>query len=160
MKIIYCISGFPSMCYMTWGVCAKINLFTVACSCFVSTSGSEIQVESKILGFQKMGKKVITTFSFVSLNVYASVFIENSIVFKTVGEICSCHISFNNWISTCITVLSVFHSYLRRPHFPPVSCDFVVSNMSKTDLSFHFLFLVSFETWHPKLFSCEHFSHV
>lgn len=35
MKIIYCVSGFPSMCYMTWGVCATINLFTVASSPFV-----------------------------------------------------------------------------------------------------------------------------
>lgn len=91
MKIIYCVSGFPSMCYMTWGVRARINLFTVACSCFVSTSSSEIQVWSKIMGFQKKERKKKSHFSFVFLNVYASVYIEKSIVFKRVGvkDVCA-----------------------------------------------------------------------
>lgn len=45
---------------------------------------------------KKTNKKI--TFSFVSLNVYASVFIERTIVFKTVSERCLCHISFSSWI--------------------------------------------------------------
>lgn len=61
MKIIYCVSGFPSLCYMTWGVRARINLFTVACSCFVSISSSVMQVWSKIMGFSK-GKEITAMF--------------------------------------------------------------------------------------------------
>lgn len=104
MKIIYCVSGFPSICYMTWGVCATINLFTVACSlfCFQEWFG-DAGVEKQNTGLwntkkrnKKTNKKI--TFSFVSLNVYASVFIERTIVFKTVSERCLCHSSFSSWI--------------------------------------------------------------
>lgn len=97
MKIIYCVAGFPSLCYMTWGVHARINLFAVACSCFVSMSSSEMQVWSKNNGLlkkkkrrrRKKGKPL--QFFFSLLNVHASLYIEKSIVFKWVGvkDVCA-----------------------------------------------------------------------
>ena len=125
MKIIYCVSGFPSMCYMTWGVRTRINLFTVACSCFVSSSSSEMQVWSNIWAFEKKKeKKKITTFLFVFLNVYASMYIEKSIVFKRVGvkDVCA------TWVFlTEFQPASLFCpvcSCTKDCIFPPVSCDF------------------------------------
>lgn len=93
MKIIYCVAGFPSLCYMTWGVHARINLFTVACSCFVSMSSYEMQVWNKNNGLSRKKKKKEKPlqFFFSLLNVHASLYIEKSIVFKWVGvkDVCA-----------------------------------------------------------------------
>lgn len=65
---------------------------SVYCSmfCFVSTQRCRSGAKHWAFQKEKRRKQNITIFAFVSLNVYANVFI----VFKTVGERCLCHIRF------------------------------------------------------------------
>lgn len=89
MKIIYCISGFPSMCYMTWSV-RTTNKF-VYCSSFWLC----FPLERCGSGAPPPGSASPS----VSLNVDTSVFHD----VKTVGENVWAGSSFLCWISTCIS---------------------------------------------------------
>lgn len=129
MTIIYCISGFPSMCYMTRGVSATINLFTVACCCFVSTQRCRSGAKHWAFQKEKRRKQNIMIFAFVSLNVYANVFI----VFKTVGERCLCHISFFSFLNLNLHRCSVESSLVPKTTSSPCELWCIVSKTNKTD---------------------------
>lgn len=136
MKLIYCVTRFPSLCYMTWGVHARINLFTVACSCFVSISSSTMQVSSKkkqkkTTDLKKTKEKKNKTKKkqiFLVLEMFMQVCIlkkkKKSIVFKQVGvkDVCATFI-FVPEFQTHIIVLSGLLLY-QRLHLSLVSCDF------------------------------------